>query len=428
MRSSRASEQAVAATLGPAGCGHRGPVTARGADGGRGRRPFFGAGLRGRRAARHVPWCGPAWPVALAVWLGLASAAGAQDVGEQVDYGGAGGSWTDEEAGGVGSVRVERQVPATHRVRPGETLWSLSERYFGDAEQWPKLWALNPEITNPHWIYPDDVVRLRPEGEAQPQPEAHRIEEHAPRRPSGVPRTVRLEEMGWLDADAVREGGKVQGSPTDRALLTTHDPVYVAFEDAGRIEPGLTLTVYEDVPPEERIEGERGHLVRVVGSLRVQRVDRARGIARAIVTEAYDPIERGMPVARIDRSYQVVQPVPAARNLRTQVVAVLRPRHMVGSYQLVFVPVGAAEGVRRGHRFWFVRRGDAWIRSYREVNVPPGVLPQHPVPAPRERDYPEETLGVGIVVGTRPHSSAVLVLEARSAVGIGDEAQLRAGQ
>ncbi len=366
------------------------------------------------------------WRTLCVAWTALAPlTAAAQRGGEQVDYGGAGGSWADEEVRGGASVRLARDVPATHRVRPGETLWRLSERYFGDAEQWPRLWSLNPEITNPHWIYPDDVVRLRPEGE--PQQATQATTRAAPRR-APVPQTVRLEEMGWLDADAVREGGKVHGSPGDRALLTTYDPVYVSFEDAGRIEPGLTLTVYEDVPPEERVEGERGHLVRVVGSLRVDRVDRERGIARAVVTQAYDPIERGMPVARIDRAYEMVEPVPADRNLQTEVAAVLRPRHMVGAYQLVFVPVGEAEGVRRGHRFWFVRRGDEWIRSYREVDVPPGVLPDRPVPSPREQDYPKETLGVGIVVGTRPHSAAVLVLEARSEVRIGDEAELRAGQ
>jgi len=51
-----------------------------------------------------------------------------------------------------------------HVVRPGETLWSLAERYLGSDENWPVLHALNPEIEDPHWIAPGDRVRVRVEG------------------------------------------------------------------------------------------------------------------------------------------------------------------------------------------------------------------------------------------------------------------------
>jgi LysM domain len=52
-----------------------------------------------------------------------------------------------------------------HVVRPGETLWVLAKRYLGDDEAWPVLYALNPEIANPHHISPGQRVRVQVTGD-----------------------------------------------------------------------------------------------------------------------------------------------------------------------------------------------------------------------------------------------------------------------
>ncbi|MCA9602771.1 MAG: LysM peptidoglycan-binding domain-containing protein, partial [Myxococcales bacterium] len=51
-----------------------------------------------------------------------------------------------------------------YRVHEGDTLWDISSKELGNAYDWPRLWSYNPEITNPHWIYPDSEVRLAPAG------------------------------------------------------------------------------------------------------------------------------------------------------------------------------------------------------------------------------------------------------------------------
>src|SRR6185295_9150078 len=41
-----------------------------------------------------------------------------------------------------------------HTVEKGDTLWDLSSKYLGSPWYWPKVWSYNPQIANPHWIYP----------------------------------------------------------------------------------------------------------------------------------------------------------------------------------------------------------------------------------------------------------------------------------
>jgi hypothetical protein len=56
--------------------------------------------------------------------------------------------------------------PDTYTVRPGDTLWDLSGRFLNNPWYWPKVWSFNPEITNPHWIDPGNVLRFCPGSDA----------------------------------------------------------------------------------------------------------------------------------------------------------------------------------------------------------------------------------------------------------------------
>lgn len=58
------------------------------------------------------------------------------------------------------AVELNDDVPETYIVKKGDTLWGISGMYLREPWLWPELWDVNPQIDNPHLIFPGDELYL----------------------------------------------------------------------------------------------------------------------------------------------------------------------------------------------------------------------------------------------------------------------------
>lgn len=316
-----------------------------------------------------------------------------------------------------------RVIPPTYTVERGDTLWDITGHFYGDPFEWPRVWSYNPEVTNPNWIYPLDQLRLLREGATAAVVPTQRLTRTE--RPAMGPLEVFLRDEGFLDVDALAKAGELVGSQSDHMLLMTYDRVYIKYrDDVDAPAVGQELSLFHEVAERDRADNETGVLVRIFGTVRVESFDPDEHLARAVITEALDPIERGYHVAAIPRHFESTMPVRNAQQLATTIVATLRPRSLVGENQVIFLGAGSEDGVVVGNRFFIMSNGDSWQETVDANTMDPG----NSVPNPRPRGpFPDEVIAEVRVVNVQPHSCAAFVTTSLRETAVGDRAQMRQG-
>jgi hypothetical protein len=309
-------------------------------------------------------------------------------------------------------------TPETHLVIKGDTLWDLSSRYFRNPYQWPKLWAYNPSITNPHWIYPGDLVRLFPPGVLPSGPSAAALppdEEHRLQGGMRLATGVFLRQTGFVEPGELAQAGKILASKEEKTMLGALDEAYVEYPKDKPLVVGQRYTIYT---PTQRVNHPLTHkylgqLVEIFGECEVRAVTDGH-IAKVAIIDSLNPIERGFLVGPLKRQFKVVNARAVKGDLMGIVVATLQPRDMIGTDNVVFIDRGKDSGVELGNRFLVTRRGDGYQP----------VLASGPID---DRRFPRETIGEIIVVDIRDHVSTGLVTHSTRESRVGDRVETRNG-
>jgi LysM repeat protein len=340
-----------------------------------------------------------------------------------------------------GEVRTappgQEQAPGqVHTVEKGDTLWDLSSKYLGSPWYWPKVWSYNPQIANPHWIYPGNQVRFFPGNGEETPARAEQVSGDEDELQAGeaiagdeeiqvvrLPIETKTKEIvlkdGFATPKEVEAAGTIVGSYAESEMISPPDTVYLNFKDRSAVQVGASYLVYRTVGEVRHPRSGKflGYQTQILGTVKVNRTSEPK--VRAVLDRALDEIRRGDRIGPAkERLYETVAPVPNAVALpNLTVVAQLDPNvTMAGEWVRVLVDAGSTQGVQVGNVFTVIRQVDP-------ITSGVGVDPSEN----QDLTLPVEEVGRCMAVDVREAVTTCLLVRAFREVVVGDRVELRSG-
>ena len=315
-------------------------------------------------------------------------------------------------------------LPDMHVVQKGDSLWSLCSKYYGDPWRWPRLWAQNPIITNPHWIFPGDVIKVG-EGNSgavapigTPPPTQTRAGLMSVNRvTAGGETAVMLRTLGFIETKDLDQAATISGSREEKIMLSSGDQAYLRYPKQLPIKAGERYSVFEtdiDHPLVDTTTGKTyGYLVRIQGDLVVNQIAE-NDVARGTLVDTVFPIERGARVSAFVHQFKRIEPRPSDVSLEARVIGTFAPNQLLGLGHFVILNRGKRDGVQVGNRTFVIRRGDGYRANLQQWEI-------------HDKDSPKEVVGEILVVDVRDDASVAWIARSSKELKVGELTEMRKG-
>ena len=334
------------------------------------------------------------------------------------------------EAASATVPQVNPNAPLTYTVKRGDTLWGIASMYLKDPWDWPEVWYINPDIRNPHRIYPGDKLALA--YDAQGRPQVRLVEASALRLEPRLRSTPIAAAIPTIPYSAI---AAFLGRPT---VLTTDEvraaPHIIAFRDEHQIAGSGVIVYVNGLGPDpqsrysvvhvsERLrDPDTGHVLGYLGiytatALITQppsRPGRAELIDTARETLRGDKLISSDVGAPLDLQPQA--PTTEVNGKIAWIVGDTGISDLAGQYDIVVINRGTDAGVEPGN----VLEIDAAQGEVRDTYGSVGVT--HllgDLGAPRVK-LPYERAGTLLVFKSYPKMSFGLIVGASNTISVGD--------
>jgi len=255
-------------------------------------------------------------------------------------------------------VVVNPTHPERYVVQKGDTLWDIASKFLRDPWRWPDIWQVNPQVENPHLIYPGDelsltyadgrpLLSLRRGGERKLSPQVRRepLDAAIPAIPMDAIKqflsrqfVAEKDELNTAPYVVDFAGEHIAGSAGETVYVRSIlDESHIAFDIVRPGRPYIDPVSGEVLAYEARYvgsaelekPGDPAKLFPVRTALEVLRGDRVIPDVAEIPLQAFHPKAPDQPVEGF-------------------IISVLNGVNQIGQYNTVVLNLGEKDGMQRG--------------------------------------------------------------------------------
>ena len=334
---------------------------------------------------------------------------------------------------------LKPSAPKNYVVKRGDTLWGIANMFLRSPWTWPEIWYVNPEIHNPHRIYPGDTLRLALAGDGH-------TELQLVRGPAGQAATAvtvsdvgsaRLEPMlrstaldtpintipysvisVFMSHPSVMTREQIQSSAYIVALAESHDVAGTGHELFVRKTDAPTGARFSVMHIDEPlIDPDTGHSLGYVaiytGSAQITR---AGNIAEAVLTNsARETLQGDVLIPEEHTPTTDFVPHSPQRPVNGRIINVVDNVQLAGQFQVVALNRGSDDGLDRGTVLTVDQSPEVLVDNCASIDGNSS-CPYH-----HERvTMPTDSAGTVLIFRAFPHISYALILADVVPVEVGD--------
>ncbi len=266
-------------------------------------------------------------------------------------------------------IALNPEHPDRYVVVKGDTLWDISGRFLQQPWLWPEVWYVNPQIENPHLIYPGDVITLvyidgkpqlrvsRSGGTVKLSPTARatRIDEAINTIPIDAIRQFLTQPL-VVDQDEMKTAPYMVAAADEHVVVGAGDRIYargITDEADHKFNLYRAGGPYKDPDSGEIL----GYEAMYIGDAQlntfadVSTLDLVRSNREARVGDRLRPVSQ-------EEIHAHFTPHAPAGQIEGRILNVVDGVSQIGQYQVVAINRGAREGIEVGHVLAVYQTGD----------------------------------------------------------------------
>ncbi|MGD8931231.1 MAG: LysM peptidoglycan-binding domain-containing protein, partial [Chromatiales bacterium] len=272
----------------------------------------------------------------------------------------------------AGPVELNPSHPERYTVVQGDTLWDISAKFLHSPWLWPEVWYVNPQIENPHLIYPGDQILLsyqdgkpiltlqrgRPQGQEDklsPKVRATPLEDAIP--------TIPIDAIAqFLTRPYVLNKDKLDKSPYVVHFLDDHivggAGISLYARSIEQPKPSRYALVRPGKPYQDPDSGEiLGYQGTYVGMAELLRTGDP---AKLLIISSEIEALIGDRLTKVDEESPIVnfQPRAPETEILGRIISVLNGVTQIGQYNVVVLNKGSADGLEAGHVLEILQGGN----------------------------------------------------------------------
>jgi LysM repeat protein len=324
---------------------------------------------------------------------------------------------------------INPSAPKSYVVKRGDTLWGIASMFLRDPWLWPEVWYINPQVANPHLIYPGDTLALAYGADGRPQ--------------------IRLEQGG-----AARLDPRLRSDPIDGAIPTIpyttiaaflsrpsiltpdqvkHAPYVLAFRDDHEVAGSNNEVYIKNLNGPDRARYSVVHVGeplrdpddgKVVGYEGIYTgtalVSKPGEVTKAVLIDTARETLRGDKVMPTDTDVPLnFLPSAPRTNIRGRILLVVDGTDLIGQFQVVAINRGLRDGIGNGTVLAIDRVGDE-VRDTWGNGASFTRKSQNFTSFAKRVKLPDERTGTLLVFRTFDRVSYALILGATDTIRLND--------